>query len=98
MLRACVRVVVCELTCPILLVRVRLVCQMQLQIGAIVFFAIMGRAPVLVSGEDVVPLPPQIRIHHGDRLADFLEQLLLRDPASRLRCDEALATRCVRTW
>ena len=63
---------------------------LALQVGALVYYAVLGKPPVLLPGEESVKLPPSFRMHYGDRVADFLSQLLVRDAAKRLRCHEAL--------
>ena len=45
---------------------------------------------MLLPGEDAVKLPAQFRLRHGDRVGDFIHQLLQRDSTKRLRCQEAL--------
>jgi hypothetical protein len=45
---------------------------------------------MLMPGEEGIKLPPLFRMRHGDRVADFLQQLLVRDAHKRLRCHEAL--------
>lgn len=54
------------------------------------FYAVTGDAPVLLPGAEAIRLPGSFRMRHGDRIADFLEQLLQRDGSKRLRCHEAL--------
>eukprot|EP00750_Incisomonas_marina_P009279 INCI15882.1.p1 GENE.INCI15882.1~~INCI15882.1.p1 ORF type:complete len:987 (+),score=138.56 INCI15882.1:207-3167(+) len=66
-------------------------------VGAIVFYAITGDAPVLLPGAEAIRLPGSFRMRHGDRIADFLEQLLQRDGSKRLRCHEALISAYLNT-
>lgn len=61
------------------------------------WYALQGQVPVLLPGDDCVKLPASFRRRHGDRLSDFLQQLLQRDGSKRLRCHEAVISAYLNT-